>query len=90
MGASPFWKVYNAHGEYRASFVDASEAAAFVSVLGAMATIRAGHRHIVWRERDDVRAGYSCSYDVAGAICEQRFRDRVYHPKAGRARKARS
>ncbi len=88
MGASPFWKVYNAHGEYRAAFVDASEAAAFVSVLGAMATIRAGHRHIVWRENVDGRAGHS--YDTAGDICEARFRNRVYHPKAGRARKARS
>lgn len=65
MGASPFFKVYNARNQYRAACVDASEAAAVVSVLGDGATIRASHSNAdtLWCEgAEDHPAAESYDY----------------------------
>ena len=76
MGASPFWKVFSKDREYRASFVDAGEAASFIAVLGAGATLRAGHRvaDIVWNEgQEDQPAGES--YDHVADVAEARLKE---------------
>lgn len=67
MAASPKYKVYNAAGDYRASFKDATEAATLVSVLGEGSTIRFGHSCVLWIEPAyDPQA--DLSYDVRGQV----------------------
>lgn len=69
MAASPRWKVYDAGGEYQAACKRPEEAAAVVSFLGNGATIRDGHKRIVWIEGPDNRAHES--YD---AVAEAAYR----------------
>jgi len=76
MAASPFWKVYDAAGEYQAACKRPEEAACLVDFLGEGATIRAGHDRVVWTEGKDGRA--SDSYDAVAEAC--------YLPRAERRR----
>lgn len=64
MAASPFWKIFDAHGKYQASCHDLGAAAALMAFYGDGATVRTGHtkRHIVYTEGKDGIA--SESYDV--------------------------
>jgi hypothetical protein len=50
MAESPKYKVYNRHGEYVAACKHAEDAAALVALYGDGATIKHGHRTIVWCE----------------------------------------
>lgn len=74
MGAAPFWKVYSRDGVYLASFVDAADAACFIAALGTGATLRAGHRHIVWREGAETQPAGE-SYDHVATVADERFRN---------------
>lgn len=70
MAATPQWKIYNGT-EYVAACKYAEDAAALVSCLGDAATVRVGHRKIVWREgHEDRSAGES--YDGAALVMHQR------------------
>lgn len=62
-------KVYNGQGEYRAAFVDCSEAAAFVAILGKDANVRNGHgqTRVIWYEGHEEFSA-SESYDRAGEV----------------------
>jgi hypothetical protein len=62
MAASPRFKVYAADGEYRGSLKYVEDAAALVALLGRGATIRDGHRKVVWTEGVDGDA--ADSYDT--------------------------
>lgn len=50
MGATPRWKVYDAHDDYQAACKDVAAAATLMALYGDGATIRAGHRIVVWAE----------------------------------------
>lgn len=57
-------KIYDRNGQYRASFVDCTEAASFVAILGDGANVRNGHgqKNVIWFEgREEFSA--SESYD---------------------------
>jgi hypothetical protein len=69
MAASPDWKVYLG-SEYRAAFKYAEDAAALLALLGTGATLRHGHRTIVWREGEEEHPAAE-SYD---AVCETAHR----------------
>ena len=72
MAASPRFKVYDESGEYQGCVKDLVLAAALVSTLGAGATIRDGHRTVIWREgHEDDWAGNS--YDVCADVCAERI-----------------
>lgn len=68
MAGTPRYKIYSADGEYLAACKRAEEAAAVVAFLGTGATIRDGHKTILWTEGTDGIAAES--YDFVA--------DRVY------------
>lgn len=73
MGASPRLKVYDADGEYRASFHYAEDAAVLVAFLGEGSTIRDGHSRklIRWSEGDEDQPA-SESYDFVAETVNRR------------------
>lgn len=71
MAAAPAWKVYSPSGDYIASCKAPVFAAMIVASLGDGATIRWGHRQIVWTEgQEAIPAGES--YDVVAQTCYDR------------------
>ncbi len=66
MARSLRFKIYNPEGVYVASARWPEEAAVVVAFLGAGATIRNGHRELVWTEGQDGSAAES--YDTTAAI----------------------
>ena len=75
MSAAPRFKVYNPDGEYVAACKFAEDAAAIVAAYGDGATIRYGHRKVVFREGSEgASAGdsYDASYDAVAAIVYSR------------------
>jgi hypothetical protein len=72
MAASPDWKVYDAQGVYQAACKEVEAAAAMMGFYGDGATIRWGHRIVVWTEgAEEQPAGES--YDEVAALAEQRI-----------------
>lgn len=63
MASTPRLKVYNADGEYVASFKHAEDAAILVAGLGDNTTIRDGHKFIVWDEGHEIQPAME-SYDL--------------------------
>lgn len=66
-------KIYDARGQYRASFVDYSDAAAFVAILGKDANVRNGHgqTRVIWLEGHEEFSA-SESYDRATEVMHER------------------
>lgn len=64
MAHAPYIKVYNAAGEYLASFKYEEDAAVLVAALGDGASIRIGHskRSVVWTEGKETQSAGE-SYD---------------------------
>ena len=81
MAGSPMFKVYDASGVYQACTKRPEEAAAVVGLLGDGATIKYGHRYVVWiqgpfSERGDGDAAES--YDNAAAVIWSRVNTYLY------------
>ncbi|MFA5376764.1 MAG: hypothetical protein WC455_13530 [Dehalococcoidia bacterium] len=70
MAASPRWKVYNASGEYIGSVKYVESAAAMLSIESAGATIRDGHKTVVYTVGAD--GDPSESYDAVVATVHGR------------------
>ena len=68
MGKTQRWKVYDTFGLYEASAVQPETAAAIVAFLGAGATIRDGHRQIVWYEGHELYKASESFDGVAATI----------------------
>lgn len=68
MSAAPFWKVYGPTGEYQAACKEPEAAAALVGFYGAGATIRAGHRDVVWTEGKETQPACESYDDTATTI----------------------
>lgn len=62
-------KVYDAAGNYRASFVECSEAAILCAALGTGSEARNGHakKNAIWREGFEEQAAGE-SYDFSGSV----------------------
>jgi len=73
MAAAPFWKVYDAEGNYEAACKTPESAAALVAFLGDKATIRFDHskKCVVWTEGADGQAAES--YDAVAIKCQERL-----------------
>lgn len=71
MAASPDWKVYDSHGTYQAACKEVEAAAALVGFYGAGATIRWGHRLVVWTEGSEEQPA-SESYDEVALLAGER------------------
>ena len=56
MAATPKFKVYDKNRKYQGSLRDIMLAAVVVDVLGDGATIRFGHRHVLWHEGEELQA----------------------------------
>ncbi len=67
MASAPRWKVYSAGGEYRASCKHLDDAAALVVKLGHGATIRDGHKAVVWAQgvTGDAGESYDAVFEAA-------------------------
>lgn len=87
MAASPKYKVYDAHGEYQASVKDIESGACLMGMYGDGATIRLGHRVILWTEgAEDRPAGES--YDHVAIVAFERIAghwERTVSPGVARA-----
>jgi hypothetical protein len=71
MAASPDYKVYNPRGKYIAACKFPEDAAMIVAGYGKGATIRLGHRIIVWREGSELQEAGE-SYDYVAQVCYER------------------
>lgn len=71
MGGSPVLKVYSREGEYLAAFKYAEDAAALVALRGSGATIRRGHRRVVWTEGMESQPAIE-SYDYVAEVASRR------------------
>jgi hypothetical protein len=84
MAASPGLKVYAASGEYIAACKHATDAAAVVAARGVGATIRDGHKLVVWQEGSEAQPA-SESFDFVAGLVDGRIRIRLEeHVRAGR------
>ena len=73
MARTPYYKVYDANGDYRASTKHPAEAAAVITLLGKGATIRASdHKRILWHEGQEEDTA-SNSYDFVTQTVYQRI-----------------
>jgi len=72
MAASPDWKVYDKDGKYIAACKDPHDAAAIVALRGDGATIRWGHRLIVWTEGQEGQSADN-SYDYVDLLARKRL-----------------
>ena len=71
MAATPQYKIYSPSGEYVAACKHPSDAGAIVNLYGDGATIRLGHKRIVWTEGQEAQPAGN-SYDfVADTIWER-------------------
>jgi len=68
MAASPTYKLYTTHNEYVAACKYLEDAAVLVAFLGDGATIRAGHRAVLWTEGAETQSA-SESYDHVLDVC---------------------
>jgi len=71
MASTLRFKVYNTAKEYIAAFKYLEDAAAFCTILGDGATIRDGHKTILWTEGKEAFSAAD-SYDQAAEIMSQR------------------
>ena len=62
MAAAPQYKIYTASGEYVAACKHPNDAGAIINLYGDGATIRNGHKMIVWREGHEAQPAGD-SYD---------------------------
>lgn len=76
MAASPQYKVYDQSGEYVAAVKEVAPAAILVAWYGDGATIRAGHRVIVWTEGAESQSAAE-SYDYVSNLVGRRLVERV-------------
>lgn len=69
-------KIYNPSGEYRASCVDYTDAAALCALYGDGAEARNGHakKNAIWREGEEAQSAGE-SYDFAARIIMERMGD---------------
>lgn len=72
MATTPRWKVFDDRGEYVASCKYPSDAAALVGLRTSGATVRDGHRVVVFEQGRDGDAGES--YDLAALLIQIRAR----------------
>lgn len=72
MAQSLRFKLYNSSREYVGATRHVEDAAAFVALLGAGATVRDGHRKVIWQEGDEDFPAAD-SYDAAGEVMLQRI-----------------
>ena len=68
MAASPRFKVYSATDEYVAAVKYAEDAAALAMLHGEGATIRDGHRKVIW-----TASGSMASYDEVAEVIYERI-----------------
>ena len=94
MAASPQWKVYDATGTYRAACHDIEAAAILAtfysdnSEISPGATIRSGHRIVVWIEgptEDGFDGRATDSYDEVAERVEERLRTDKRSPRSRRS-----
>lgn len=71
MAASPQWKVFDSNGQYQAACKEPEGAAVLVTFYGEGATIRFGHKRILWTEGQDGNAADSYD-DTALTLYERR------------------
>lgn len=71
-------KIYSPTGEYRASCVDYTDAAALCGLYGPGAEARNGHakRNVIWREGHEEQLAAD-SYDFAARVMIERVTGRV-------------
>lgn len=74
MPGSPRFKVYDADGSYQGSTKEPEAAAPLVSFYGEGATIRDGHKTVVWTEGVDGNAAES--YDQVAMLVLARIAER--------------
>ena len=73
MAGSPLYKVYTADNEYIASVKHPEFGAVLLASLTENATLRFGHRKVLWTEGKD---GYSAdSYDKVVALSIERMKE---------------
>lgn len=70
MAASPKYKVYTSGGEYVAACKFAEDAAAVAGLYGPGATVRLGHKRVVFTDGIDGSGGESV--DNAAALIHER------------------
>ena len=70
------FKVFNAEGNCRATFKEASEAAILIAAFGDGATLRTGRmaQYVVWCEGSEDQSA-SESYDHVAHVAEQRIKE---------------
>lgn len=73
MSKSPRWKVYDSEGDYEGSCKSIHCAAAVVALCGDGATIRDGHRRVVWTEGDNGDGIAMESYDYVAEVVDERI-----------------
>lgn len=73
MAATPKYKVYDNYGNYKAACKDVVTAAVLMEFYGDDATIRLGHRKIVWTEGAEDQPAHE-SYDFVMDVVEERSR----------------
>ena len=71
MACSPKWKVYDAAGNYQASCKEPEACAFLIGLYGEGATVRYGHRLIVWFEGKE-KCSAADSYDTASLTMQRR------------------
>jgi hypothetical protein len=76
VAATPKFKVFNALGQYVAACKWLEDAAMLVGFYGVGATIRWGHRIVIWREGEEATAAYE-SYDTVAEVCLERIEMRL-------------
>ena len=60
---TPSWKVYDCENEYQAACKEPEAAAFLMGLYGDGATIRYGHRLVVWREGQETQPAHE-SWDL--------------------------
>jgi len=89
MAGSPDWKVYDKNGKYIAACKEPSDAAALVALYGNGATLRYGHRLILWTEGAESQNANN-SYDYVAVTVQDRLykwqleRDDMWARRRGR------
>lgn len=73
MAKSPDWKIYDSYNEYQASCKNLLRAIQIATLFEDGATVRYGHKIVVWTEGSDGRA--ADSYDDALEIAIKRLND---------------
>jgi hypothetical protein len=74
MAKTPEFKVYKDSGEYVAACKYPEDAAAIVASYGDGATIRLGHRRVIWQEGSETQPAGE-SYDYVYQVVMDRIRN---------------